>query len=158
MEKKNKTVNCHPFLMKFIIFGLNIYISVDIRPLPCAWLAELLGVQVQDHKKIKYPPRVHSSLAAKGLNKDLKKFNFFNIKTYGMHLTILNLILLNLLKIICIYIYIYMRQRSRKVGPMHRWNRTLEISLEIERRIEGLRVILGHCCSRNALQMQDEPL
>ena len=41
--------------MKFAIFGL--YASVDIRPLPGAWVAELLGVVlgVQDHKKIKFP-------------------------------------------------------------------------------------------------------
>ena len=40
--------------MKFAIFGLA---SVDIRPLPGAWVAELLGVVlgVQDHKKIKFP-------------------------------------------------------------------------------------------------------
>ena len=41
--------------MKFAIFGLSA--SVDIRPLPGAWVAELLGVVlgVQDHKKIKFP-------------------------------------------------------------------------------------------------------
>ena len=41
--------------MKFPIFGLSA--SVDIRPLPGAWVAELLGVVlvgVQDHKKIKF--------------------------------------------------------------------------------------------------------
>ena len=37
--------------MKFPIFGLST--SVDIRPLPGAWVMELLGV-VQDHKKIKF--------------------------------------------------------------------------------------------------------
>ena len=38
--------------MKFPIFA-----SVDIRPLPGAWVAELLGVVlvVQDHKRIKFP-------------------------------------------------------------------------------------------------------
>ena len=42
-------------LMKFAIFGLSA--SVDIRPLPGARGAELLGVvlRVQDHKKIKFP-------------------------------------------------------------------------------------------------------
>ena len=41
--------------MKFAIFGLCA--SVDIRPLPGAWVAEFLGVilGVQDHKKIKFP-------------------------------------------------------------------------------------------------------
>ena len=43
--------------MKFPIFGLNA--SVDIRPLPGAWVTELLGVVlgVQDHKKdqIQFP-------------------------------------------------------------------------------------------------------
>ena len=40
--------------MKFPIFGLSA--SVDIRPPPGAWIAELLGVVpgVQDHKKIKF--------------------------------------------------------------------------------------------------------
>ena len=40
--------------MKFAIFGLSAL--VDIRPLPGAWVAELLGVLlgVQDHKKIKF--------------------------------------------------------------------------------------------------------
>ena len=35
-----------------------------------AWVAELLGVVlgVQDHKKIKFPLRVYSTLAAKGLS------------------------------------------------------------------------------------------
>ena len=42
--------------MKFAIFGLIDSASVDIRPLPGAWVAELLGVVlwVQDHKKIKF--------------------------------------------------------------------------------------------------------
>ena len=41
--------------MKFPIFGLST--SVDIRPFPGTWVAELLGVGpgVQDHKKIKFP-------------------------------------------------------------------------------------------------------
>ena len=41
--------------MKFTIFELSV--SVDIRPLSGAWVAELLGVVlgVQDHKKIKFP-------------------------------------------------------------------------------------------------------
>ena len=41
--------------MKFAIFGVSA--SVDIRQLPGAWVAELLGVVlgVQDHKKIKFP-------------------------------------------------------------------------------------------------------
>ena len=45
---------CQAYLMKFPIFGLCA--SVDIRPLPGAWVAELLGVVlgVQDHKKIKF--------------------------------------------------------------------------------------------------------
>ena len=40
--------------MKFAIFGLSA--SVDIKPLPGAWVAELLGVVlgVQGHKKIKF--------------------------------------------------------------------------------------------------------
>ena len=42
--------------MKFATFGLQFSASVDIRPLPGAWVAELLGVVlgVQDHKKIKF--------------------------------------------------------------------------------------------------------
>ena len=53
--------------MKFSIFGLGA--SVDIRLLAGAWVAKLLGVvlRVQDHKKIKFPKQVYSSLAAKGL-------------------------------------------------------------------------------------------
>ena len=53
--------------MKFAIFGLSE--SVDIRPLPGARVAELLGVVlgVQDHKKIKFSLRVYSSMAAKRL-------------------------------------------------------------------------------------------
>ena len=41
--------------MKFAIFGLSA--SIDNRPLPGAWVAELLGVVlgVQDNKKIKFP-------------------------------------------------------------------------------------------------------
>ena len=42
--------------MKFAIFGFGA--SVYIRPLPCAWVAELLGVVLgvqQDHKKTKFP-------------------------------------------------------------------------------------------------------
>ena len=39
----------HPFLMKFVIFGLGV--SVDIRPLPGAWVSELLSLflGVKDH-------------------------------------------------------------------------------------------------------------
>ena len=50
--------------MKFAIFA-----SIDIKPLPGAWVAELLGVVlgVQDHKKIKFPLRVYSSKAVAGL-------------------------------------------------------------------------------------------
>ena len=50
--------------MKFAIFA-----SVDIRLLPGAWVAELLGVVlgVQDHEKIKFPKQVYSSKALKGL-------------------------------------------------------------------------------------------
>ena len=46
--------------MKFPIFGLA---SVDIRPLPGAWVVELLGVVlgVQDHKKIKFLMTVKGS-------------------------------------------------------------------------------------------------
>ena len=46
--------------MKFAIFGYSA--SDDIRPLPGAWVAELLGVVpgVQDHKKIKFPKRVYT--------------------------------------------------------------------------------------------------
>ena len=56
--------------MKFTIFRfLNFCASVDIRPLPDARVAELLGVVlgVQDHKNITFPLRVYSSLEAKGL-------------------------------------------------------------------------------------------
>ena len=49
--------------MKFAIFGLSA--SVDFRLLPGALVAELL--EIQNHKKIKFPLRVYSSLAAKGL-------------------------------------------------------------------------------------------
>ena len=40
---------------EFSIFGLNA--SVDIRPLPGAWVAELLGVilRVQNRLKVKFP-------------------------------------------------------------------------------------------------------
>ena len=57
--------------MKFAIFA-----SVDIRPLPGAWVVELLGVVlgVQDHKKIKFLLRVYSSLAAKGLKCSLLNY------------------------------------------------------------------------------------
>ena len=53
--------------MKFPIFRLSA--SVDIRLLPGAWVAELLGVVlwVQYHKKIKFS-NGHYSLAVKGLN------------------------------------------------------------------------------------------
>ena len=53
--------------MKFALFELSA--SVDVRPLPGVWVAELLGVVlgVQDHKKIKFPLRVYSSLTAKRL-------------------------------------------------------------------------------------------
>ena len=66
--------------MKFPIFGLSE--SVYIRPLTGAWVAELLGVvlEVQDHKKIKFPLRVYSSLAAKGLNTVLD--NYFRTDKY----------------------------------------------------------------------------
>ena len=42
----NPLSKSHPYLMKFAIFG-----SVDIRPLPGAWVAELLGVDLY-HDKI----------------------------------------------------------------------------------------------------------
>ena len=50
--------------MKFAIFGLCA--SVDNRPLPGAWVAELLGVVlgVKAHKKIIFSP---TSILAKGL-------------------------------------------------------------------------------------------
>ena len=59
--------------MKFAIFGLA---SVDIRSVPGAWSAELLGVVlgVQDNKKIKFP-MVHSPLALKGLKCFSMMFN-----------------------------------------------------------------------------------
>ena len=62
--------------MKFAIFGLSA--SVEIRPLPGAWVVELLGVVlgVQDDKKIKFPKRVYSSKAVKGLT----KINAINIR------------------------------------------------------------------------------
>ena len=65
--------------MKFAIFGLSA--SVDIRQLPGAWVAELLGVVlgVQDHKKIKFS--MVSTMALKGLRalrqyfkKDIRKY------------------------------------------------------------------------------------
>ena len=51
--------------MKFAIFGA----SVDISPLPGAWVVELLGfvLVVQDHKKMKFSMQVYSPMAAKGL-------------------------------------------------------------------------------------------
>ena len=52
----------------------------------------------------------------------------------------------------------YYNHTKSFVSKIREWNRTLEISLEIERRIEGLRLILGHCCLRNALQMLDKAL
>ena len=61
--------NAQQFLMKFAIFGLSA--SVDIRPLPDAWVAELLGVVlgVQDHKKMKFPTsNIAGHEALKGLN------------------------------------------------------------------------------------------
>ena len=50
--------------MKFAIFG-----SVDIRPLPGAWVAELLGVVlgVQDRYKVKFPSEIFARMALKGL-------------------------------------------------------------------------------------------
>ena len=55
--------------MKFAIFGLSA--SVDIRQLPGAWVAELLGVVlgVQDHKKIKFS-MVYLPMALKGILKN----------------------------------------------------------------------------------------
>ena len=52
---------------EFAIFGLSA--SVDTRPLPGAWVAELLGVVlgVQDHKKIKFQME---TLGLKGLTED----------------------------------------------------------------------------------------
>ena len=57
--------------MKFAIFGLYFVHQLIFRPFPGAWVAELLGVVlgVQDHKNIKFPKRVYSSLAA---NKKLR--------------------------------------------------------------------------------------
>ena len=54
--------------MKFAIFGLSG--SVEIKPLPGAWIGKLVGVVLgaQDHKEIKFTLRVYSSSAAKGLN------------------------------------------------------------------------------------------
>ena len=43
--------------------------------LPGTWVAELLGVQ--DHKKIKIPLRVYSSMAAKGLRRGFHLSNVF---------------------------------------------------------------------------------
>ena len=65
--------------MKFAIFGLTA--SVDIKPLPGAWAAELLGLVlgVQDHKKIKFPLRVYSSLAAEGLRLLAEKNHDYNM-------------------------------------------------------------------------------
>ena len=49
--------------------------SVDIRPLPGAWVAELLGVVlgVQDHKNIKFP------MALKGLKTRYDKLKYITI-------------------------------------------------------------------------------
>ena len=46
--------------MKFASFELSAL--VEIRPLPGAWVAELLGVvlRVQDHKKVKFSLRAYS--------------------------------------------------------------------------------------------------
>ena len=59
--------------MKFPIFELSA--SVDIRPLPDAWVAELLGVVlgVQDHKKIKF------LMAVKGLMTNFRR-KFFTVE------------------------------------------------------------------------------
>ena len=59
----------HPFLMKFAFYGL-FPTSVDIRPLPGAWVVELLGVVlgVQDHKKNQIFTARYSSMAAKELS------------------------------------------------------------------------------------------
>ena len=46
---------------------------IFIKPLPGAWVSELLGLGVQDHKKIKFSKRVYSSEAVKGLRKSQKK-------------------------------------------------------------------------------------
>ena len=45
---------CKAYLMKFSFLDSA---SVDVRPLPGAWVAKPLGVVlgVQDHKKIKFP-------------------------------------------------------------------------------------------------------
>ena len=63
--------------MKFAIFGLSA--SVDIRQLPGAWVAELLGVK--DHKKIKFPmvSILTLPMALKGLM-DKKNFKGFQGK------------------------------------------------------------------------------
>ena len=67
-------------LMRFAIFGLSA--SVDIRQLPGAWVAELLGVvlEVQDHKKIKF------QMATLGL-KGLKVFSISTSFAGGMFYT-----------------------------------------------------------------------
>ena len=73
--------------MKFAIFELSA--SVDIRPLPCAWVAELLGVilGVQDHKKIKFLLRVYSSMAAKTFGCCVKeKLEHLNASRVGLGL------------------------------------------------------------------------
>ena len=50
-----------PFNMGILLRNFNTFqyisASVDIRPHPGAWIAELLGVVlgIQDHKKIKFP-------------------------------------------------------------------------------------------------------
>ena len=65
--------------MKFSIFGLA---SVDVRPLPGAWVAELLSVVlgVQDHKKINFQWSVYFPMALKGL-KGVQ--DIFMIEKYG---------------------------------------------------------------------------
>ena len=47
-------LTCHPIFDEICYFWACV--SVDIRPLPGAWVADLLGVVlgVQDHKKIKF--------------------------------------------------------------------------------------------------------
>ena len=71
--------------MKFAIFGLSA--SVDIRPLPGAWIAELLGIvlEVQDHKKIKFHMAtlgLKGLRVLRGIKQNTLKFKFNNYEKF----------------------------------------------------------------------------
>ena len=71
--------------MKFSIFGLCA--SVDIRPLPGAWVAELLGVVlwVQDRYKVNhFPLPKYKHVTLKGLNENLQYFPGCKFKEFAI--------------------------------------------------------------------------